>query len=171
MILSAYWKPCLTHHSPYVVFDRLLNRVLLLLNTNLMSSSGCCSLISRCLVLSLGMKRPLVSMITPLPNTKSGVYVRGLVMYLILSSSYVKGTLFFLKYAALSCSSPDLNPALSADFLIVDLVATTTDPPYGGAIVTVRSLSVHQGHPRTSHRQLHTTPLLLWHPQVHVLLS
>ena len=47
--------------------------ILLAVNINLISSSGCCFLIAICFLLSAAKNLPFVSIIIPLFNTKSGV--------------------------------------------------------------------------------------------------
>ena len=71
-ILRSYCHE-LIHHSAYDDFAPFLSFFLLFSNTNLMSKFGCCFLIARCFLLSNVKNLPLVSIIIPLCNIKSGV--------------------------------------------------------------------------------------------------
>ena len=80
MFPSHQRNPCLSAHCQYVM-DRgaRLNLTSALMKQSLMSSSGCCALTATIFRLSSESNSPLASTITPLGNTKSGVYTAEIV--------------------------------------------------------------------------------------------
>ena len=93
-------------------------RLLMSVKTNLMSNSGCCFLIARCFLASFCNNRPLVSMMIPLGRMKSGVYLHSNT-YLMISLSYLKGTLRCSRLLATLNSNLDLKPCKALEVSVV----------------------------------------------------
>ena len=118
---SEYRKLFFLHQSPYVLLAPLYNLDLELLKTNLMSRSGCCFCISKCLRLSAATNLPLVSTMIPLSSSmKSGVYfLLRTSNHSILTVSYSKLIPNCWRVTDTSSSSPDRYPSWIALALLL----------------------------------------------------